>query len=212
MGWFRKPDPHEITIGGRRCLVYPAPYSSAGLLVAFHGLTHTPEILRDSSQLHEIGKKLNLTVVYPAGKFRYWKYWGTSTNNRDAQLFKLLVRNYAKDGRVFAAGFSAGAVFSHYLGVTYGDLLGGLILYAGGYSSAVPSSASTYPVLALKNSDDPFILSVTPQAAKNRKLTELVELYRQAGHPVDYHTLSEGGHHWLREADPLVYDFLAHNR
>lgn len=130
MTW--SPGPNDVEFGGikRRFLLdLPSPGAqNAGLILAFHGYSDSPESLRSYSGLKEAADRMGFVVVYPEGtldregkrfhQVGYQFHEGLRVN--DAEFARFLAETLCRDlnldpKRVFSTGMSNGGDMSFFL-------------------------------------------------------------------------------------------------
>lgn len=113
--------------------------------------------------LREYADTVDAVVVVPtaSGELPYeWAFTASADGNDDLVLFDdvrtCLYEQLAVDlGRISAIGFSAGALFTTYLGIHRGDVLSTLLTFSGGTGTGVTyaSPAGPFPALLLFGGD-----------------------------------------------------------
>jgi polyhydroxybutyrate depolymerase len=123
---------HEVDFGGisrRFILEVPAkPDPKAGLILAFHGFTDSPESLQDYSGLSKAASELGFYLVYPEGTkdregkrfFQVGYQFHSDLRVNDVEFARWIAQRLTLDfkqdpERVFATGMSNGGDMSYYL-------------------------------------------------------------------------------------------------
>jgi polyhydroxybutyrate depolymerase len=145
----------------------PAP-----LVLALHGTGGTGTGMEAVTGLSPLSDRHGFIVAYPDAVDRSWNdgrgldhlpshRQGVDDVGFAVDLVGEIRRAHAVDpGRIFAAGISNGAFFSHYLAARRADLVAAIAPVAGGMAPAVAGDfrpARPVSVLALQGTDDPLI-------------------------------------------------------
>lgn len=152
-------DQFACAAGSRRYLTYlpkSAPHSPKGLIVMLHGCTQNPRDFANGTRMNELAEQHGFIVVYPhqsrgENAQSCWNWFRRGDQRRDmgepAILAGLAQTVAAKhgvpDGKIFAAGLSAGAAMAVILGETYPDVFAAIGAHSGlpaGSAKDVPSA------------------------------------------------------------------------
>jgi poly(hydroxyalkanoate) depolymerase family esterase len=208
--------------GGTRSyrLVVPTePQDRPPLMVMLHGGTQDAETFAAATGMDDLAEQEGFVVVYPeqsrsANAMGYWNWFEPAHQGRhgEAALIAAVISEVSAAhgvdrGRVFVAGFSAGAAMAAVLGAAYPDLVAGVGIHSGlpaGSARDVGSAfaamrgapyrvaATSVPTIVVHGSDDPTVAAVNGTRAIEAAL---------ADHPGCAHTV-EHGHgerEWTRE-------------
>jgi len=115
-----------------------------GLLVMLHGCKQNPEDFATGTNMNAVAEANRLIVAYPAqtganNAASCWNWFNPGDQRRDAgepAILAGLARELAAEfaipqGRVFAAGLSAGGAMAAVLGATYPDLFSAIAVHSG---------------------------------------------------------------------------------
>lgn len=133
------------------------------VVLAFHGLSQTPDSLRTISELDQAADANGFIVVYPEGFLRVWEVDRVDIHQVDdlhfvdALLDRLSEELNVDEGRIYATGFSRGAVFVHRLACERSDRFAAFAAVAGALSSILYRECEPprpVPVLAFHGTAD----------------------------------------------------------
>ena len=127
-----------------RLFVPQAPDGVRGLILMLHGCTQNPEDFALGTAMNRIAAREGLVVAYPAQTKAYnpnacWNWFEPQHQRRGAGEAAILAglagevaREYGvPEGRVFAAGLSAGGAMAAVLGATYPDVFSAIGVHSG---------------------------------------------------------------------------------
>lgn len=141
---------HTGRHGGRDYLLYvPSTVADgvpAPLVVMLHGGTQTAADFAAATGVNDLAERHGFRVAYPeqsraANAMGYWNWFQPADQGRDGgepALIAGIVREIPDVGRVFVAGFSAGAAMAAVLAATHPD-----VFVAAGVHSGVPYRAAS---------------------------------------------------------------------
>ncbi|MFO0555658.1 MAG: PHB depolymerase family esterase [Polyangiaceae bacterium] len=162
-----------VSIDGeeRRYLLHvPASYDPTAptpLIVALHGLTESPEDIRDKSHLDEVADERGFIVAYPEGKNASWNGGVCCGLARlmdvdDVGFIRVLLdaveADYCVDpDHVHATGFSNGGFMTHRLACELADRIASVGVVAG--QEGLPSCSPARPIamLQIHGTADPLV-------------------------------------------------------
>lgn len=148
---------HQVEVRGaeRGYRVYtPASVLAAGattsapLLLVFHGATQNSGGIALQSWLYPAADAAGMIVAYPEAAGDYWNtpnsppgFWNIpDVPFADAVIDDVAARHPIDRSRVYAAGYSNGAVFAQVLGCLRGDAIAAIAVVGAGISSSVSES------------------------------------------------------------------------
>jgi polyhydroxybutyrate depolymerase len=163
--------------GARRVYFLHAPRTQGGdtpvpLVLMFHGGGGTPAYAEQETRFNELADREGFLVAYPQG---YKKSWNDGRNDKaiaaqrdrvdDLGFIAALIDDVAKDyrvdaKRVYAAGISNGAIFSHYLAVRMSTRIAAIASVAGGIAEPVSKNFSPdqpVSVVIMHGTEDPLV-------------------------------------------------------
>jgi polyhydroxybutyrate depolymerase len=130
----------------------PAPLP---LILAFHPATATPEGFEEMSHLH-LGAGSHFLVAYPEGYHGTWNLEvccgdAARDNVNDLGFVQAMVEDIATiatldERRIYAAGFSNGAMFCYYLACRMAEIIAAVATYGGGMQQPIGKHIPTRPV------------------------------------------------------------------
>jgi len=133
----------------------PTGYTGAAplpLVLAFHGYGGNGERIQEITQLNPLADQENFIVVYPDGFEKSWNHGDGSRpavaeNIDDVQFVRTLIGELEKKlaidkERVFATGFSNGALMTERLGCELADILAGIAPVSGSLPKKIASSCT----------------------------------------------------------------------
>jgi poly(3-hydroxybutyrate) depolymerase len=217
---------HNIMVGSQMRTYYlsiPTGYDSNTvhpLVFGFHGLTGTGMTIRTRGV--EMEEAMNTAVfVYPDGlpqpNFQNLTGWDLDPAGNDFAYFDALLEAMASEfcideHRVFAYGFSFGAMFSDSLGCYRSQKVLGIGADEGMLTMHGPCTGSTAAVM-IHTDDDPTVSITQGRAARDHYLMAngcdpnasmaiapspcITYLNCQPGRPVVWCELPTGGHNWV---------------
>jgi polyhydroxybutyrate depolymerase len=165
----------------RRYIVHVPPNYNAAtqfpLVLNFHASGAKPETQRQNSQFNPVADKNGFIVVYPEGVKRTWNAgmccgYAEWQNIDDVgfvrELLLALKKKYAVDPkRVYATGFSNGAMFAYRLACEMPDQIAAVGVVAGGLGVDGPEPTRPVPVIhihGLRDENYPFNGGVGPRS------------------------------------------------
>lgn len=126
------------------------------LIVMLHGCTQSPDDFAAGTRMNEAGEAHGSVILYPgqtsaANASKCWNWFRSSEQKREqgepaliAGMTREVMRRHAIDeGRVYIAGFSAGAAAAAVMGALYPDLYAAIGVHSGlacGAASDLPSA------------------------------------------------------------------------
>ena len=126
------------------------------VVLAFHGGFGTPENLEESAAIHEADQAQNFVIVYPEGYQRSWNAVlccgpAARENIDDRKFVYAILDDLASvmridPSRIYATGFSNGAIFSYYLASTMADRIAAIAPVGGAMQDANPDPPPYRPV------------------------------------------------------------------
>ena len=158
------------------------------VVLAFHGGESNAETMRTQTGFNEKADKEGFIVVYPSGIYvDGGKPWGetdwnvgtccgyipdTYSDNDDIGFIRMLIDKLSKDfnvdqGRIYATGFSIGAIFTHRLGCELSDKIAAIAPVSGGSTGENCNPERPMPAIefhgpklikAIMSMDDDFTL------------------------------------------------------
>jgi len=167
----------RVTVGGQTRtyeLYIPASvgeHAPSALVIALHGGLGQGRSMAALSGFSPVADREGFLVAYPDGLRRHWRDGRTmpkglvADDADDVGFIAALIDDAATfhaldPKRVFAAGISNGAIFSHYLALKLGDRIAAIAPVAGGIATEV--AADFHPlapvsVLIMNGRDDPLV-------------------------------------------------------
>jgi polyhydroxybutyrate depolymerase len=136
------------------------------LLLVFHGGGGRARGMPHFTGFDALADRYGVLVVYPEGVNREWNDGGEPNDGVDdvgfvAALIHRLAQRFPIDrNRIFAAGISNGAMFSHRLGCELSDRVTGIAAIDGNLPAAIASSCKPVrpvSVLQMNGTDDPLV-------------------------------------------------------
>ncbi len=163
--------PRSIEHGGlRRTYLLHVPPSRrqgepAPLVLALHGTGGTGLGMEAVTGLSALSDRHGFIVAYPDGVEKGWNDGRGPGTTDDVGFMAALVEEVRRacgvdPGRVYAAGISSGAFFSHYLAARRADLVAAIAPVVGGMSPSLAGDfrpARPVSVLILQGTDDPLV-------------------------------------------------------
>jgi polyhydroxybutyrate depolymerase len=148
-----------------------AAASALPLVLVFHGGGSTAAAMERLTRFSELADRERFAVAYPEGLSNHWNdgrdpaVMGARADVDDvpfvAALIDRLVREERIDRkRVYATGYSNGAIFSHYLAARLSDRIAAIAPVAGGIADRFrPAFRPGAPVsvLIVQGTTDPFV-------------------------------------------------------
>jgi polyhydroxybutyrate depolymerase len=184
----------------------PAP-----LLLAFHGLGDSKDIMSFYSQLDKLATKQGYVLAYLNGKDRHWPLVVDRAKN-DLAFFDGLLAQLSKSynldlNRVYLVGFSNGAYFSHLIASQRSDQVAAIAAHSGGMGLllADPKLKQKYAVLLIHGDADVIV--------KVKESRRGFELYKKWGHDVEYVEVPKLNHFWahgVKINDQIAAFFAKH--
>jgi polyhydroxybutyrate depolymerase len=126
------------------------------VVLAFHGGFGAPESMEESAAIHEAVEAQNFVVVYPEGFQRSWNAelcCGPAMEQKidDGKFVRTLLDDLAAvvkiDGRrIYATGFSNGALLTYYLASTMADRIAAIAPVGGAMQNSDPWPLPARPV------------------------------------------------------------------
>jgi len=129
---------------------------SLPLIVMLHGCTQSPDDFAAGTRMNEAAEARGCVILYPgqtsaANPSKCWNWFKSSEQRRDqgepaviAGMTREVMRRHGIDeGRVYVAGFSAGAAAAAVMGALYPDLYAAIGVHSGlacGAASDMPSA------------------------------------------------------------------------
>lgn len=149
----------------------PRAESALPLVLVFHGGAGTAEAMERLTRFSELADRERFAVAYPQGLSNHWNdgrdpaVMGARADVDDVSFVAALIEALVGDRRidrkrVYATGYSNGAIFSHYLAARLSDRIAAIAAVAGGLADRFrPSFHPSAPVsvLILQGTDDPFV-------------------------------------------------------
>jgi polyhydroxybutyrate depolymerase len=138
------------------------------VVLAFHGGFATPEQLEESAALHEADEAQNFVIVYPEGYERSWNAVlccgaAARDNIDDLKFVGMLLDDLESvftidSRRVYATGFSNGALFAYHLAATMADRIAAIAPVSGAMqdSNPNPPPSRAVPVFHWHGLEDRF--------------------------------------------------------
>ena len=136
------------------------------MVLGLHGGYGTGEIFNQQTKASDQADKYNMLLVLPDG---YYKSWNAGTcckpaakfGVRDVEFISALVKKVSQDycvndDKVFATGFSNGAMLTHKIACENPSLLKAIAPVSGGIMSECPSGGKVAALL-IQGKDDPRI-------------------------------------------------------
>jgi len=163
--YFKPGDYREsISVDGRSrtyLLHVPSGYKALTplpLVIAFHGFGGDGKSMAELSKLSALADKENFFVAYPDGFERSWNHGdgarpAVKENIDDVKFVRTLIETLEKkleidNARIFATGFSNGALMTERLGCELADVLAGIAPVSGSLPKKIASSCKpAKPVL-----------------------------------------------------------------
>jgi poly(hydroxyalkanoate) depolymerase family esterase len=200
--WLREA--YANRAGNREYRLYvPSCYTGQGLpmIVMLHGGTQTADDFAAGTRMNELAERHQFLVVYPEQSIkvnprRYWSWFQPADQKRGkgepsliADLTNHLIEEYAVErGRVYVAGFSAGAAMAAVMAACYPDVYAGVGVHSGlAYGAAndvtsalavmkqgVPASklpdGGRVPLIVFHGDEDPIVDHVNAQCLVDVRL------------------------------------------
>ena len=172
------------------------PEKPVPLVFAFHGfLIDSKDLMPVYTQLDKLAEDKGFILVYPNGLNRSWPLWAGAAKD-DLALFDELYDNLGEKynidrSRVYLAGMSNGAFFSHLLATQRDDKIAAIVMHSGSLGLAGlldPKAKHKYAVLVVHGTKD-FIFPME-EAHKTR------DAYKKWGHPVECIEVEDLNHIW----------------
>ena len=150
----------------------PAHATPAGLpvVLALHGRWQNVTGMEELTHLDEVADADGFAVVYPASVFLGWSdsrdaTWASRLGVDDVGFIRDLIdhligTDHADAARVYATGFSNGAIMTELLGCELADHLAGIAMVAGTMPVAMSPSCHPrrpLPVMMINGMEDPLI-------------------------------------------------------
>ncbi|MFJ3234117.1 alpha/beta hydrolase family esterase [Streptomyces sp. NPDC086787] len=150
----------------------PGHATAAGLpvVLALHGRWQTGTGMRELTHLDKVADREGFAVVYPVSVFLGWSdsrgaTWAAKLGVDDVGFIRDLIdrltgTDHADAARVYAAGFSNGAVMTELLGCELADRLSGIAVVAGTMPEAmapVCHPRRPLPVMIINGTQDPLV-------------------------------------------------------
>lgn len=185
------------------------PQKPAPVLFAFHGLFDNKDLMALYTLLDLLAKEKNFIVVYPNGINTTWPIlpeWAKEDLTFFDTMYDRIKTDYNVDlNRVYLAGMSMGAMFTHIVASQRPDKVAAIMSHSGTLGLMQFSQlrvSHKYAVLAVHGTDD-FILPVS-EGRKTR------DAYLSWGHPVQYLEVEKGNHLWAHQIDVnhKMWDFF----
>ena len=164
---------NPITVGatGRRYLLHvPPSYDPTipmPLVVGYHGVTFTPEQMRDATHFDEVADQRGFLVAYPAGLYASWNAGtccgGALAGKVDDVAFSRALLDEVTgtycvdDQQIFATGFSNGGFMTHRVGCELADRYAAIGVVSGQESLAACAPGRPVPVVQLHGTADPLV-------------------------------------------------------
>lgn len=155
----------------RRFLLHvPAQYDPTApmpLVVVFHGVTSSPEEIREVTHFDEVGDERGFMVAYPEGRNGSFNGGACCGLSRlldvddvgfTRALVDLVATEYCLDERrVYASGFSNGGFMTHRLGCEMADRLAAIAVVAGQEGVEICAPTRPMPVVQVHGTADPVV-------------------------------------------------------
>lgn len=168
---------HRVDVGGQErtyTLYVPAGIAAttpAPLVLVFHGGGGSGRSMARLTQFNRLAEREQFVVAYPDGLRGHWRDGramprGLLAEGADdvafvAALLDDVARVQALDPhRIFAAGMSNGAIFSHYLALKMPERIAAIAAVAGGIATDVSADfapAAPVSVLIIHGRNDPLV-------------------------------------------------------
>lgn len=171
-GALLQDDSFSCAAGTRRFLTYvPASVAAqggtvTGMVVMLHGCTQTPEDFAIGTGMNALAEAQRLIVVYPQqsrgdNAQSCWNWFSRGDQQRDRgepSIIAGITRQVAAqqrvpDGRIFAAGLSAGGAMAAIMGQAYPDLFAAVGVHSGLPVGAAKDVASAFAAMAGQGPD-----------------------------------------------------------
>jgi len=158
------------------------------MIVMLHGGTQTADDFAAGTRMNELAERDRFVVVYPEQSIavnprRYWHWFQAADQHRGkgepsliADLTNHIVKEYAVErGRVYVAGFSAGAAMAAVMAACYPDLYAAVGMHSGlaygaandvtsalgvmkqGAPASILPDAGRLPLIVFHSDDDPIV-------------------------------------------------------
>jgi polyhydroxybutyrate depolymerase len=149
-----------------------ASEQGAALVIAFHGGTGAGRSMAALSGFSALADREGFLVAYPDGLQGHWRDGRamprgmTDEHADDVAFVAALLDDAAKfhtidSRRIFAAGMSNGAIFSHYVALKMPERIAAIAAVAGGIATGIAADfkpAAPVSVLIIHGRDDPLVL------------------------------------------------------
>jgi polyhydroxybutyrate depolymerase len=198
-------------------LVVPAdldPRQPVPLVFAFHGILEGREYMAQYSHLDGLAETHRFILVYPEGTDRCWPLaldWMRDDLAFFDAMYAHLTSQYNIDlNRVYLAGMSNGAYFSHLLAMLRSDRIAAVAAHSGGLMLLALGddyAERKYPVLIIHGDADAVVAVEEGRRAR--------DAYKRWGHEVEYVELPNHPHLWAYDdgVNELIWKFfVAHPR
>lgn len=196
----------KLTVGGKERLyrlVVPDSVDlskPAPLVFAFHGFgIDSKDMMPVYTQLDALAKKEKFILVYPQGLNNAW--WIIVEKNPDLPYFDVLLAKLTTDykidpKRIYATGMSNGAYFCNILASQRSDKIAAIAPHSGGLGLLAArgiNAKQKYAVFIIHGADDKLV--------KVEEGSKAHDVYKKAGHTVEYLEVAGLGHFWAHKAD-----------
>lgn len=137
------------------------------LVVVLHGVGNTGEQMVGVTQFDRLAEQENILVAYPEGLDRTWNggyccLKGAPSGPDDVAFLRALIEDVEDDetvdpARVFAVGFSGGAIMAHKLGCDLAGRIAGIAAVSGSMVLSDCRPSQPVSVIAIHGTVDPLV-------------------------------------------------------